>query len=86
MRSKASRPPTPIRVAHPRIGVVVLSQHADEAYALELRRDGAGGGPTRSRIASATSTSCCALLSPRELDVLRRVAAVLTPLREGEAG
>jgi DNA-binding NarL/FixJ family response regulator len=32
-----------IRAAHPGIGVVVLSQHAEEAYALELFRDGADG-------------------------------------------
>ena len=30
-----------IRAEHPEVGVVVLSQHADEAYALELLRDGA---------------------------------------------
>lgn len=32
-----------IRAAHPDIGVVVLSQHADEAYALELFRNGTAG-------------------------------------------
>jgi DNA-binding NarL/FixJ family response regulator len=32
-----------IRAEHPEIGVVVLSQYADEAYAYELLRDGAGG-------------------------------------------
>lgn len=32
-----------IRRAHPEVGVVVLSQHADEAYALELFRDGTAG-------------------------------------------
>lgn len=32
-----------IRAEHPRVGVVVLSQHADERYALELLRDGADG-------------------------------------------
>ena len=32
-----------IRERHPRIGVVVLSQHADEAYALKLFHAGTGG-------------------------------------------
>jgi DNA-binding NarL/FixJ family response regulator len=32
-----------IRSAHPEIGVVVLSQFADEAYAYDLLKDGAGG-------------------------------------------
>ena len=32
-----------IRAAHPDVGVVVLSQHADEAYAFELLRDGTSG-------------------------------------------
>jgi DNA-binding NarL/FixJ family response regulator len=32
-----------IRAAHPGTGVVVLSQHADEGYVLELFRDGADG-------------------------------------------
>jgi DNA-binding NarL/FixJ family response regulator len=32
-----------IRAAHPQIGVVVLSQFADEAYAYDLLKDGAGG-------------------------------------------
>jgi DNA-binding NarL/FixJ family response regulator len=32
-----------IRADHPAIGVVVLSQHADEAYAFELLRNGADG-------------------------------------------
>lgn len=32
-----------IRRRYPKVGVVVLSQHADEAYALELLRDGAEG-------------------------------------------
>ena len=32
-----------IRAAHPRIGVVVLSQFADEDYAYDLLKDGAGG-------------------------------------------
>lgn len=32
-----------IRVEHPRVGVVILSQHADEAYAFALLRDGAEG-------------------------------------------
>lgn len=32
-----------IRRGHPGVGVVVLSQHADEAYALELFRDGTAG-------------------------------------------
>ncbi len=32
-----------IRDAHPRIGVVVLSQFADEAYAYDLLKDGAAG-------------------------------------------
>src|SRR5437870_2253900 len=32
-----------IRAAHPQIGVVVLSQHADEAYAFQLFRHGTAG-------------------------------------------
>ena len=32
-----------IRAAHPQIGVVVLSQFADEDYAYDLLKDGAGG-------------------------------------------
>jgi DNA-binding NarL/FixJ family response regulator len=32
-----------IRTAHPQIGVVVLSQYADESYAFELFRDGTAG-------------------------------------------
>jgi DNA-binding NarL/FixJ family response regulator len=32
-----------IRAQHPNIGVVVLSQHADEAYAFELLKDGTAG-------------------------------------------
>jgi DNA-binding NarL/FixJ family response regulator len=32
-----------IRVEHPELGVVVLSQHADQSYAFELFRDGTAG-------------------------------------------
>lgn len=32
-----------IRARHPKIGVVVLSQHSDEAYAFELLKDGSSG-------------------------------------------
>jgi DNA-binding NarL/FixJ family response regulator len=32
-----------IRKKHPRVGVVVLSQHADEAYAFQLLKDGTAG-------------------------------------------
>jgi DNA-binding NarL/FixJ family response regulator len=32
-----------IRARHPQIGVVVLSQHADEAYAFQLLKDGTAG-------------------------------------------
>jgi len=32
-----------IRASHPQVGVVVLSQHADEGYAFELLKDGTGG-------------------------------------------
>jgi len=32
-----------IRAGHPRVGVVVLSQHADAAYAFQLLKDGTGG-------------------------------------------
>jgi DNA-binding NarL/FixJ family response regulator len=32
-----------IRAEHPRVGVVILSQHADDSYAFELLRDGADG-------------------------------------------
>src|SRR5919204_1828674 len=34
-----------IRAAHPLVGVVVLSQHADEAYAFELFKAGTSGPP-----------------------------------------
>src|SRR5256714_6122079 len=32
-----------IRASHPQVGVVVLSQHADEAYAFQLFRHGTAG-------------------------------------------
>src|SRR5918998_2633294 len=32
-----------VRAEHPDVGVVVLSQHADAAYALELLKDGSAG-------------------------------------------
>jgi DNA-binding NarL/FixJ family response regulator len=32
-----------IRAEHPSVGIVVLSQHADPEYALELLRDGSNG-------------------------------------------
>jgi DNA-binding NarL/FixJ family response regulator len=32
-----------IRRAHPRVGVVVLSQYAEDAYAVDLLKEGAGG-------------------------------------------
>src|ERR1700694_611566 len=32
-----------IRAGHPTVGVVVLSQHADAAYAFQLLKDGTGG-------------------------------------------
>jgi DNA-binding NarL/FixJ family response regulator len=32
-----------IRAAHPKVGVVVLSQHADAAYAFQLLKDGTAG-------------------------------------------
>lgn len=32
-----------IRASHPKVGVVVLSQHADEAYAFQLFKDGTAG-------------------------------------------
>jgi DNA-binding NarL/FixJ family response regulator len=32
-----------IRAHHPKVGVVVLSQHADAAYAFQLLKDGTGG-------------------------------------------
>ena len=40
---RASRPARDIRAAHPETGVVVLSQHADESYALALFADGSAG-------------------------------------------
>lgn len=95
-----------IRAAHPDVGVVVLSQHADEAYALELLRDGAEGrayllkdrvgnlddllGALRQVIAGRSvidprvveglvsrrrhADTPLADLTPRELDVLRKMA------------
>ena len=32
-----------IRASHPDVGVVVLSQHADESYAFELLKNGTAG-------------------------------------------
>ena len=97
-----------IRAAHPETGVVVLSQHADESYALALFSDGsaglgyllkdrigdledlvhalrevcAGGSvidpqivDTLVRRRSASAASPLAALSPRELEVLREMAA-----------
>ena len=97
-----------IRAAHPETGVVVLSQHADESYALALFEDGsaglgyllkdrvgdledlvhallevsAGGSVIDPQIVdalvrrrSAGAASPLAALSPRELDVLREMAA-----------
>lgn len=97
-----------IRVSSPSTGVVVLSQHADESYALALFADGsaglgyllkdrigdledlvhalrevcAGGSvidpqivDTLVRRRSAGSASPLATLSPRELEVLRQMAA-----------
>ena len=63
-------PPTPPDGGHrgrprhpgrtPEIGVVVLSQHTDEAYALALFENGsAGPRATCSRTGSVTSTTSC---------------------------
>ena len=46
-----------IRAEYPNIGVVVLSQFADDDYAFELLEDGVGGLGTSSRSASLTGTS-----------------------------
>ncbi len=98
-----------IRGEHPDTGVVVLSQHADESYALALFDDGsaglgyllkdrigdledlvhalrevrAGGSVIEPQIvdtlvrrrSAAGASSPLAALSPRELDVLREMAA-----------
>jgi DNA-binding NarL/FixJ family response regulator len=98
-----------IRAASPSIGVVVLSQHVDESYALELFSDGSAGlgylvkdriGDLEDlvhalrevraggsvidpvivdtlvrRRSAAGAASPLAGLSPRELDVLREMAA-----------
>lgn len=98
-----------IRTAHPDTGVVVLSQHADESYALALFADGsaglgyllkdrigdledlvhalrevrAGGSVIDPQIvdtlvrrrSAAGESSPLAALSPRELEVLRQMAA-----------
>ena len=97
-----------IRAASPDTGVVVLSQHADESYALALFDDGSAGlgyllkdrigdledlvhalrevrsggsvidpqiVDTLVRRRSATASSPLAALSPRELEVLREMAA-----------
>jgi DNA-binding NarL/FixJ family response regulator len=97
-----------IRESHPGIGVVVLSQHTDESYALALFANGsaglgyllkdrigdledlvhalrevrAGGSvidpqivDTLVRRRSAGAASPLAALSPRELEVLREMAA-----------
>ena len=97
-----------IRAASPQTGVVVLSQHADESYALALFADGSSGlgyllkdrigdledlvhalrevrtggsvidpqiVDTLVRRRSTSATSPLAGLSPRELEVLREMAA-----------
>lgn len=98
-----------IRASHPETGVVVLSQHADESYALALFADGSAGlgyvlkdriGDLEDlvhalrevcvggsvidplivdtlvrRRSAAGASSPLAALSPRELDVLREMAA-----------
>jgi DNA-binding NarL/FixJ family response regulator len=98
-----------IRAASPSIGVVVLSQHVDESYALELFSDGSAGlgylvkdriGDLEDLVhalrevraggsvidpvivdtlvrrgSAAGAASPLAGLSPRELDVLREMAA-----------
>jgi DNA-binding NarL/FixJ family response regulator len=48
-----------IRAAHPHIGVVVLSQHADEAYAWELLKHGTGGLAYLLMSAWGIWMSCC---------------------------
>ena len=46
-----------IRRRHPGIGVLVLSQHADDSYAFELLKDGTAGlGYLLGRSTSATTT------------------------------
>jgi len=56
-----------IRRRHPDIGVVVLSQHADEGYVIELCATASPGTPTCSRSGSETATSWCARSARRLL-------------------
>ena len=56
-----------IRAEHPAIGVVVLSQHTDESYALELFRDGTAGLAylLKDRLGDSTSWCTRCARSPR---------------------
>ena len=90
-----------IKKSAPSVGVVILSQYADESYAFELFRNGtaglayllkdrvgdlhhllealrevtAGGSVIDPQVVDALQTSPLARLTPRELDVLREMAA-----------
>ncbi len=105
---EGSMPRTPSRRRRPSVGVVILSQYADESYAFELFRNGtaglayllkdrvgdlqqllaalrevtAGGSVIDPQVVDALvsrrvrlQTSPLARLTPRELDVLREMAA-----------
>ena len=48
-----------IKASDPQVGVVVLSQYADESYAFELFKTAQRDSPTCSKTASATCISCC---------------------------
>lgn len=72
-----------IRAEHPGIDVVGAAQHADEAYAFALLRDGTDGLADLLRNGSATWTSSSApgapssragRLTPRELDAAPRIS------------
>jgi len=67
-----------IKADNPAIGVVILSQYADESYAFELFRNGSAGLAylLKDRVGDLRRLreSPLARLTPRELDVLREMA------------
>src|SRR6266542_73882 len=72
-----------IRAEHPQVGVVVLSQHADEAYAFQLFRHGTSAlALSESAVEKHVNAIFSKLGLSEEPHVHRRVAAVLTYLRD----
>ncbi|MGH2429108.1 MAG: response regulator [Candidatus Limnocylindria bacterium] len=83
-----------IRDRHPDIGVVILSQHADEGYVIELLRDGSAGygyllkervGDRDELVRALRETSAGgSVVDPVLVEALvrRRIAASESPLRD----